>query len=219
MRMTERLTGLKSWVERELCKGRMMKAPASNMNIGEIVKQEPRCYLAWAPARMDSTGRVREDPVSVCPGIIIMPRQAYAKYTEEKRFDRFNNVHRPVDMGQHLSVDILFSVYEPGVRLPGFVASMDEKGSGLDMSLIQEGTEQGFLTLMNWMDDCMTKLLGQMIIPGTDLFVEETTMTYSMYTDQQYVTDRRPIYYGFVTLSFECYSNREHNPTVEKLLK
>jgi hypothetical protein len=218
MRTSERLTGLKAWVTDNLCTGREMKAPAPNMDISKIVRQEPRCYLAWAPARMDSTGQLREDPISVCPGIIIMPNQAYAKYMEEKRFDRYNNVHRPPDMGQHLSVSILFSVYEPGIRLPGFVDSVDEKGKGLDMSLIEEGTEQGLLTLLNWMDDCIQGLLGEKIIPKTDLFLEESTMTYSLYTDQSYVVDRRPIYYGFVNCSFGCYAEEGSNQSVTQYL-
>lgn len=219
MRFTERLTGLKKWVEKELCEGRRMKAPAENMNIGEIVTQEPRCYLAWAPARIDQTGKMREDPVNVVPGIIIMPNQAYAKYMEEQRFDRYNNIHRPSLMGQHLAVSILFSVYEPGIRLPGFVDSLGDKGQGLDMSLIMEGTEQGLFTLINWMDDCIEKLIAQKVIPKTDLWVEETTMTYSLYTDQSYVVDRRPIYYGFVNVSFGCYADDGANSAIDDYLK
>ncbi|MBR0408654.1 MAG: hypothetical protein IJI53_11500, partial [Clostridia bacterium] len=142
----------------------------------------------------------------------------YAKYMEEKRFDRYNNIHRPQEMGQHLAVSILFSVYEPGVRLPGFIDTVGEKGQGLDPSLILEGTEQGLFTLMNWMDDCMEKLLGQKMIPKTDLFVQEDTVTYSLYTDQSYVVDRRPIYYGFVNVVFGCHVNEGYNPDIEKLL-
>lgn len=218
MRFSERLTGLKNWTYKELCKGRMMKAPAENMDIGTINRQEPPVYLAWAPARVDKAGNLKEIPLSTVPGILIMPNQTYAKYMEEKRFDRYNNVHRPQEMGQHLAVSILFSVYEPGVRLPGFVDSMGEKGAGLDTSLILEGTEQGLFTLMNWMDDCMEKLLGQKMIPKTDLFVQEDTVTYSLYTDQSYVVDRRPIYYGFVNVVFGCHVNEGYNPDIEKLL-
>lgn len=219
MRFTERLTGLRKWAEKELCEGREMKAPAKNMNIGVIERQEPRCYLAWAPARMDKTGNMREDPLSVVPGIIIMPNQAHAKHMEEKRFDRYNNVHRPHMMGQHLSVSMLFSVYEPGVRLPGFIDSVGENGQGLDMSLIEEGTEQGLFTLMNWMEDCMEKLLSIKCIPRTDLALEESTMTYSLYTDQSYVVDRRPIYYGFVNASFMCHADEGANPVLDDYLK
>ena len=218
MRFTERLTGLKNWTYKELCKGRAMKAPAENMDIGTINRQEPTVYLAWAPARMDKAGNLKEIPLSTVPGILIMPNQTYAKYMEEKRFDRYNNVHRPQEMGQHLAVSILFSVYEPGVRLPGFVDSVGEKGAGLDTSLILEGTEQGLFTLMGWMDDCMEKLLGQKMIPKTDLFVQEDTVTYSLYTDQSYVVDRRPIYYGFVNVVFGCHVNEDFNPEIEKLL-
>lgn len=218
MRFSERLIRLKEWATKELCEGREMKAPAPNMNLGEIVRQEPRCYLAWAPSRMDSTGTLREDPISVVPGIIIMPNQAYAKYIEERRHDRLDKINRPQEMGQHLAVSILFSVYEPGTRLPGFIDSVGERGQGLDLSLIQEGTEQGLLTLMNWMDDCMSKLLGQKVIPHTDMAVEEATMMYSLYTDQSYVVDRRPIYYGFVNVSFSCYANEEVNEIINQML-
>ena len=218
MRFSERLTGLKNWTYKELCKGRVMKAPAENMDIGTTNRQEPKVYLAWAPARMDKAGNLKEIPLSTVPGILIMPNQTYAKYMEEKRFDRYNNVQRPQEMGQHLAVSILFSVYEPGVRLPGFVDSVGEKGAGLDTSLILEGTEQGLFTLMNWMDDCMEKLLGQKMIPKTDLFVQEDTVTYSLYTDQSYVVDRRPIYYGFVNVVFGCHVNEGYNPDIEKLL-
>jgi hypothetical protein len=138
---------------------------------------------------------------------------------EEKRFDRYNNIHRPQEMGQHLSVSILFSVYEPGVRLPGFMDSVGETGAGLDLALIEEGTEQGLFTLMNWMDDCMEKLVGQKIIPKSDLYVDESTITYSLYTDQSYVVDRRPIYYGFVNVTFGCYANDGAETSIEEMLK
>ena len=218
MRFSERLMGLKRWVTTELCEGRIMKAPGENMNIGEIKTQEPQCFLGWAPSRLDQTGKVRQYPDSVVPSIIIMPNQSNAKYMEEQRFDRYNNVHRPSEMGQHLAVSMLFSVYEPGIRLPGFVESVGDNGKGLDMSLIMEGTEQGFFTLFNWMDDCMQKLLGQKMIPKTDLWVEESKMTYNIYTDQEYVVDRRPIFYGFVNVSFGCYADEGTNPDIDKHL-
>lgn len=218
MRTVERLLGLKRWAVENLCAGRKMKAPASNNNIGEIVRQEPRCYLGFAPARADSTGRLQEDPASVCPGIIIMPNNSYAKYMEEKRFDRYNNVHRPSMMGSHLSVSILFSVYEPGIRLPGFIDSVGESGQGLDMSLMIEGTEEGLFTLLDWMDDCKEGLLRDKMIPGTDLSVEEETMTSGLYTDQSYVVDRRPIYYGFVNVSFNGYADQGANPSTNQYL-
>ena len=218
MRSTERLRKLKEWCYNELCKGREMKQPGANMNIADVQYREPQVYLAWSPSRMDQTGQIYDDAISVVPGIIIMPNHAYSKYTEEKRFDRYNNIHRSQEMGQHLVVDILFCVYEPGVREPGFSTIAGDRGQNVDMSLIHEGTEQGLFTLLNWMDDCQEKLLGQKMIPDTDLFVEESTMTYSLYTDQSYVVDRRPIYYGFVHVSFGCYADEGVNRDINNLL-
>ena len=113
---------------------------------------------------------------------------------------------------------MLFSVYEPGIRLPGFKDSADEHGRGLDMSLIVEGTEQGLFTLTDWMDDCMQALLRDRSIPETDLILEEHNMTYSLYTDQSYVVDRRPIYYGFVNATFMCYAEEGVNSAVRAIL-
>lgn len=218
MRTSERLRKLKRWVERELCEGRIMKAPAPDMDITQIVRQEPRCYLTWQPTRPDVTGILQIDPINVCPGILIMPRAAHAKYVEEKRFDRYNNIHRPQELGQNFSADILFSVYEPGVRLPGFIDSAESE-EGLDMSLFMEGTEQGLFTLTDWMDDCIEKLLGQKFIPQTDMIVDEAAMVYSLYTDQSFVVDKRPIYYGFVTVNFSCYAEEGTNEAYEQFLK
>ena len=218
MRTSERLRKLKQWIEKELCEGREMKAPAPGMDITKIVRQKPQCFLAWQPTRPDETGVLRIDPINVCPGILIMPRLSNAKYVEEKRFDRYNNVHRPQELGQTLAVDILFSVYEPGVRLPGFIDSAESE-NGLDMSLFVEGTEQGLFTLTDWMDDCIEKLLGAKFIPKTDLFVNEATMAYSLYTDQSFVVDKRPLYYGFVTVTFNCYAEEGVNNSLDQYLK
>lgn len=219
MRFTERFRGLKSWVTKELCEGRMMKAPGEKMDITDIQWREPACFIGWAPTRTDAAGNLTEIPAATVPGIIIMPNQQYAKYMEEKRFDRYNNIHRSKEMGQRLGITILFSVYEPGIRLPGFAESAGEQGQNLDVTKILEGTEEGFFTLFNWMDDCMYKLLGQKMIRKTDLFVDEETVTYSLYTDQNYVTDRRPLYYGFVNVVFGCYANEEPNSPIDELLR
>ena len=86
------------------------------------------------------------------------------------------------------------------------------------MKLLEEGTETGILTLYDWMDDCVEKLLGTRMIPGTDLFVIAESVTSSMYTDQSFIVDRRPVYYGFVTVTFNGYANEQNNDEIRKLL-
>lgn len=220
MRTRARLEKLKEWTIRELCNGRSMKAPGGGMNLAEMRLTEPKCYLAWAPSRLDQSGRLFEAlPESIAPGIIIMPNQSTVKNMKEIRFDRYSGIHRPQELGQTLNVSILFCVYEPGTRLPGFAESAEKNGKGMDLGLLQEGTETGLFTLMDWMDDCKEKLLGARIIPETDLFLDEASMTYSLYTDQSYVVDRRPMYYGFVNASFGCYAEERPNPDFEQYLE
>lgn len=212
MRTRRRLKGLEAWLTEELCKGRRMKAPAPNNDITKIVRQEPCVYLAWHPRRPDQTGNFTKDAANVCPGILVMPSASYAKNMEEKRFDRYNGVHRPQELGRTLAVSILFSVYEPGVRLPGFI------DDPRDMTKICEGTEEGLFALTDWMDECIEKMLGTKFIPETDLFLNEAETVYSLYTDQNFVVDKRPIFYGFVNAVFGCYADEGRNSAIEKYL-
>ena len=212
MRTRKRLKGLQAWLADNLCRGRVMKAPAPNMDYTQIVRQEPGVYLAWYPRRPDQTGNYTKEANNVCPGILVMPSASYVKNLEEKRFDRYNGIHRPQSLGQTLSVSILFSVYEPGVRLPGYI------DNPRDLSKIREGTEEGLFTLTDWMDECIEKLLGTKFIPGTDLFLNEADTAYSLYTDQNFVVDKRPIFYGFINATFGCYADEGRNSAVEEFL-
>lgn len=219
MRTSERLDALEHFLYERLCKGRMMKSPAQDYDITGMTLEEPRCFTGYYPARPDQTGQIDYNNVlTLCPSILIMPYVSHAKSMEEKRFDRYNGVSRPKDLGQTLAVQLLFCVYEPGVRLPGFNESAESE-SGLDMTLLMEGTKAGMQTLFNWMDECMELLLGQMDIPQTDLFLLEESFTYAPHTDQSYIVDKRPLYYGVMNVTFGCYADAGRNNTLEAYLK
>ena len=217
MRTWERLRKLKQWTYETVCEGRQMKTPARNMDVTVIRRQEPQVFLAFSPTRPDETGLSDTiDPLNVTPGIIIAPTTGYFKYMEEQRFDRYNNVHRPKEMGQSLSAQVLFFVYEDGVRLPGFTDAA--RGGIMDMSLISDGTEEGVGTLINWMDDFMEALLSTKTIPGTDMYLNEAECLYGLYSDQKYIADRRPSYIGIETITFQCHAD-EFNDQIDKLLR
>ena len=217
MRTSERLRKLQDWTYRTICKGRMMKAPGPNMDIRVFTRQEPKVFLVYTPTRPDETDYgVDIDPLYVSPGIIIMPTAGYLKNMEEQRFDRYNNVHRSKEMGQTLSVQVLFFVFENGVRLPGFKEST-ETGS-YDMTKIMEGTEEGLFTLMDWMDDFKDALLSQKTIPNTDMFLNEASSQYGLFSDQRFVADRRPAFIGIVTATFQCHADEE-NEEIRKMLR
>lgn len=211
MRTTERLRAIKEWAYKNLCEGRIMKAPSPDGDFTKICRQEPRVFLGWQPSRPDSSGYLEPDPISVCPAITIMPNAAHAKYVEEKRFDRYNRISRTQEIGQGFNVNMLFSVYEPGIRLPGYTDTQN-------IDRVIEGTEEGLFTLYNWMDDCVEKLLSIKEIPNSDLFVMEAEMTYSLYTDQSYIVDKRPVFYGFVNLECMGYANEHVEPEINKYL-
>lgn len=221
MRTRKRLLALKQWTFDQICRGRSMKTPGRDKNGNEditvIKRQEPQVFLGWQPMRPDSSGIIQLDPLNVCPGILIAPNAGNAKYVEEKRFDRYKDVHRPQELGQWLSVDVLFSVYEPGIRLPGFAESAESE-EGLDMSKLVEGTEEGLFTLTDWMDDFLDALVAAKSIPGSDLMVEEASILYSPYQEGGYIADKRPLYYGCVSVKFSGYSEGKNDSTVNDLL-
>lgn len=216
MRTVERLRKVVGWTYDTVCKGRSMKAPADKMDIRKIVRQEPKVYLMYPPTRPDTSTYGEIDPLAVVPGIIIMPTTSNVKNMEEQRFDRYNGVHRPKEMGQSLSLQALFFVYEDGVRLPGFVESA--KAGPYDMTLLREGTQEGVETMLNWMDDFKDAMLSSKIIPHTDLVVNEAEMHYGPYADQRFVADRRPVFIGFVTVTFQCHAD-EWNDNIQDLLR
>ena len=217
MRLTEELRNLKAWTYNEMCKGREMKTPAPNMDASIVCRQEPKTFLVFLPTRDDASGYVDSMPMNTVPGIVILPTTSYAKNMEEKRFDRFQNIHRPKAVGKTLSVRWLFMVFEDGLRLPGFVDKI-ERGEGMDMSLVIEGSEEGVYILLDWMDTLMRKLLGKKIIPKTDLAVIPETVVYDLYSDQKYVSDKRSIFYGFVDATVQCLTEEEYNDEIQNLL-
>lgn len=217
MRTTERLDRLAEWTYKTICKGRRMKTPAPGMDFTQIVKQEPQVYVGYFPMRQDESGFVQMDEINTAPGILIMPTSGYVKYMEEKRFDRYNHVARPQSLGQGFNCQVLFSVYEDGVRMPGFIHKAEETGE-FDLTKVREGTRDGLYTLLNWMDDFKTALLGQKFIPKTDLFLDEANMTYGLYSDQKYINDKRPLFYGVVNVAFQCYAEEGQNKAMSKLL-
>lgn len=205
----KRLLGLKKWAEENLCTGReWMKAPAKDGSLDEIIRQKPRVYIAWFPTRPDVTGLMPPEAVATAPSILIMPNASSPRFTKDQRTDSFRGVHRSRSFGQTLAVSMLFTTYEPGTRLPGFVQSV--QGGSPDPENLMEATETGLFTLTDWMDEAMAKILKANLIPGTDLYIDEQMENdvYSLYTDSNFVQDKRPYFYGFLNIEFHAYADK-----------
>lgn len=50
------------------------------------------------------------------------------------------------------------------------------------------------------------------------MFLNEAECQYGLYSDQRFVADRRPVYIGVITLTFQCHAD-EYNQQVTKLLR
>ena len=172
MRTATRLLRVKEWLYKELCQGRQYKTPPADQAITNTGTAEPKVYLGWQPlwSAMQAQSSVphyalNNDPFSVCPAITVMPGSMPLNNVPEKRFDQYRKIQRPKNMGSSLTLTILFSIYEPGIRLPGFEESLNS-GKGLDKNLMLDATEEGLLTLLNWMDDAAELLLRERDLDG-----------------------------------------------------
>ena len=219
MQTYDRLEALKKWTFKTVCAGRKMKAEPPNRDITEYRDPvEPAVFIAYAPKRFDySEGNLIEQPASVAPSITIMPDFSNVKFVEPQRFDQYKGVHRPQDYGQQLNVQMLFTVYEDDIRLPGFVDQYLEDGT-FDLSLLKEGTQEGLRTLMDWMDEFKKALLTQKTIPDSDMTLNEANFVYGMRADQKYITDNRPLYYGLCLANFYCVAEEGQNEELSALL-
>jgi len=217
MRTAERLVTLQEWTYNACCKGRKMKTPPPNQDITKYLdKREPSIFLNFMPMRAEQDRSIAGvNPPSVAPSITLLLDNSMGKYMEDKRFDTYNKVHRQKVFGQQFNVQALFSVYEDGVRQPGFIDRVEANPEDFDMSLIREGTREGLFTLLNWMDDYRDALIATKVIPNSDMYVNEESIIYTLREDQKYPSDNRPMFYGVVNVSFNCYS--EHQAINEEI--
>ena len=218
MRTYARLDALKKWTFDTVCKGRRMKQEPPERDITKYKEPvEPQVYIAYTPKRLDETGDLEVQLRSMAPCIVIMPTASYVEYMMPKRFDQYNGIHRPREYGQQLNVQVLFAVYEDDLRLPGFVDKYEQTRE-FDLTLLREGTQEGLQTLLDWMDEYREALLVQECIPGCDLILDRENFVYGMRSDQKYISDNRPLYYGLCDIGFNCVSETAVNPEVAAIL-
>lgn len=210
MRTIHRMDELKRWTFDTICKGKQFKTPAKDGDVREVVRQEPQVFVGYFPTLLDSAGMAYLNAMNVVPSILLMPSVTYAENNEEQRFDRYSNVHSPKKAGHMLSLQALFSIYEDGVRLPGFIDSAEDY-DGYDFDKIVDGSREGVGLLFNWMEEFSEQLLGVEYIPNTDMCVIHNSLRYRMISDQHYINDKRPIYYGLVEVDFQCLTSESQS--------
>ena len=221
MRLIAELDALKDWTKETVCKGKLFKSPGSDANVHNVVYTEPEVFVGYYPTRPDNTGFYSGSIVNTAPSILLMPDIIYEKNNEEQRFDRYAHISRPKQAGKLVNIQALFVVFEDGIRLPDYDPITDEKGNrAIDLTKIREGTHDGVGLLLNWMDEYAEALLGREMIPGTDMTLLENTLRYSMISDQKYVNDKRPLFYGLMEFGFQCltWENQRENKDVLDIL-
>ena len=100
--------------------------------------------------------------------------------------------------------------------MPGFIEQA--RGGDWDISLVREGSDEGLFLLLDWVDDFREKLLAARVIPGTDMALGDDQLTWAMYADQHFISDRRPLYYAYLNVIFRMHSDEAQNRAFRELL-
>ena len=85
---------------------------------------------------------------------------------------------------------------------------------------MREGTQQGVKTIFGWMDDCKELLLARQLHSGHRPVSARGRMRLTaLYTDQNFIVDKRPLYYGVMNVAFGCYADDGRNSELDEFLK
>lgn len=205
MTNSERMKALQKWVFAQVCQGKSMKTPSDDDMTPATA--EPKCFIGNYPQRLTEN----ESQYNVAPSIVLVNGLSRGKEMDEARFDRYAGIKRPQELGATLAVQFVCVTYDPGNRNE----DAQESGSPDDVTY---DADEGYLTLLDWLEEIERALLGVKAIPETDLFVWESSVKWSPLMVQDSVADRRPLYYGYVTCEFGHYANENVNPAVQAIL-
>lgn len=201
----ERLIRLGEWVRDTCCEGMMLKTLARAQGKDEVKLIRPRCFVGnFYPTGTES------DPYNVSPSILVMFAGGNGSGETMKYMDNRNSVKRPKEIAQTLEVQLIHSVYEP-IKRPVSKGNTDMPFS--------ECIDEGSLVLQDWMEQTMAHLIGADSIPGTDLFIQPETVRWEPLKEDGAVADRRPIYLGVVTVTFETETRQDDNAAIRALLE
>lgn len=212
MKSAERLEAIKQFTYDKVCKGKSLKTPILNKGLTrndsdfKVKYTEPKVYVGLYPQKAENG-----EESKIAPSILILPGTSYSGKFKEKRFERYNNLHRQPDLMGELSVQWVFCVYDPGIRKKEYDGDIKREDIG-------ENTEAAIYTLTDWMDELQAYIMGQEIIEGTDLYVLYDSVRWSLLNSEGSVEDRRPYYYGVVEAIYGTAVNRKENTSVNKLL-
>lgn len=208
MTTKERLEAVRRYVYEKVCVGRSMRTPGHDRTIDSVGFVEPRVYIGYYPTKPPPNTM----PVDAAPSILIMFQDHKAKDTLEQRFDRYAGIKRPAELGAKLSLQFLFTVYEPQLR--GIEFAQTRK-----VGALEEYTEDGLFEATTWADELQGWLMGDRMIPDSDLYVMEETLVMGPHSDQGFQADYRPYYNIVLYATFGCYTDRKPNETIQQLLR
>lgn len=212
MRNRQRLERLREWTFTRCCEGRSMKTPVARGSDYDIAWAEPRCFLGSYPPWAQNP---REE-YKVAPSILILTGGGLAAGETDEYIDSRSGISRPKDIGATLTVQLIHALYEPGERTG--VRKDDGRADPREALQRNEEADEGHLALIDWMDDTMAALIGADAIPDTDLIVNRKTVGFELLKENGALADRRPLYLGFVTVTFSALTRADDNPIIDDLL-
>lgn len=198
----------RDWVYEHCCKGRRMKTPVPRGRDYDVKWTEPRCFGGdLYPVRVLD----RRNPYSITPSILIeavshTPYAGTAEYLDSRQ-----KVSRPKDLGNTMTLNLIHSLYEPGERVREAT-----DGDPHELLLTDEEMDTGSMLLWQWMEDTAAALQAALNVAGMTAKAESILI--EPLTENEAVSDRRPLYMGVVQVVLVGLNRQMPNPEISALL-
>lgn len=208
MTYEEKRRMLRDWVYENCCKGRQMKTPVPRGRDYDVKWAEPHCFGGDNyPARVKDI----KNPYSVAPSILITG-VSFKPYAETSEYlDSRQKVSRPKNVGNTMTLNLIHAVYDPGERV-----AARKDGDPHEMLLTDETMDTGSMILWQWMEDTAAAIHAALSIAG--MTVKDDSIIIEPLTENESVSDRRPIYLGVVQVALISLNREMQSPEISALL-
>lgn len=209
---------LRDWVYENCCKGRQMKTPVPRGRDYDVKWAEPNCFGGDNyPAR----ARDIKNPYSVAPSILITG-VSFKPYAETSEYlDSRQKVSRPKNVGSTITLNLIHAVYDPGERMTvrqkeNAQGEPIQDGDPHEMLLTDEAMDTGSMILWQWMEDTASAIHAALSIAG--MTVKDDSIIIEPLTENESVSDRRPVYFGVVQVTLIGLNREMQSPELSALL-
>lgn len=169
MTLEQRIDAVKYFLETHVCDGLKLKIP-NDKNVYDVAYGSPKAFATFIPPKDKLPGDLNYP----APSVVVMPLRDEENERDGKVLTR-----------------LLFTVYDPGTRLPGAMEHEKPEYIGMD--------HEGWRGLLNFMERARQALRKARVIGDMEL---DFPLKRGLFNEEDSTPDFRPYYMGWMDVPF-----------------